>query len=149
MKKLTWKDKEYPSSHWVSLSQVGKIEFANTHCQSEFHAVNDISEFLQVSSQRKEKECRKCKKCNCKFYKKCCQSLETEFQTCSDLHEVFVKSNEFGKFQCGSENSEGHDIIVIVIDQKSIGDSYVNISMSFINSFDKISDNHTSKTIQN
>ena len=75
--------------------------------------------------------------------------METEFQTCSDLHEVFVKSNEFGKFQSGSENSEGHDIIVIVIDQKSIGDSYVNISMSFINSFDKISDNHTSKTIQN
>ena len=75
--------------------------------------------------------------------------METEFQTCSDLHEVFVKGNEFSKFQSGCEYSEGHDIIVIVIDQKSIGDSYVNISMSFFNSFDKISDNHTSKTIQN
>ena len=111
--------------------------------------MNHISELFYISGERKEEECRKCKENNGKFNKECGQSLETEFQTGCDLHKVFVKCNEFGEFQSGCEYSKGHNIIVIIIDQKCICDSDINIATGRFDSFDQIPHNHIASSIQN
>ena len=91
-KKITWKGKEDPCSHFISSSETCKIEFPDSHGDCVLHRVEWVIEVPEVSTEDKIKEAAEGTKDDDEFHNKGGQSNKAKLDGGRNLFECFLET---------------------------------------------------------
>ena len=95
--------------------------------------MSKVPEVLQMVLEDKEEKSRKGSKHNWKFDEKGRQSNETKSDGGTNLHEGFMKTNQFRKLQCRREYGETQHVFIVRVYGGRNRQSYVGIAFGQFN----------------